>query len=167
MLRLKVDTTTFTTKAHGEVPHLLATAIFNPATGALSLFALNRSTDEAMDIALDLRGLGSGLRVASTTELHDQDLKKANSKAAPDARCTSPEHDGDYRKWRLPGAIEATVVECFRARSGVKAPRFPLGKHLFGLARRGFLHLSNKFYGKPLNSCDNYLAAIVTFVNFS
>lgn len=85
VLRLKVDTTTFETKAHGEVPHLLATAIFNAETGAVSLFALNRSADQAMDLALDLRGLGQGLTIAASTELHEGDLKKVNSKDAPDA----------------------------------------------------------------------------------
>ena len=85
VLRLKVDTTTFTTQAHGDIPHLLATAIFNPETGAVSLFALNRSAEDAMDVTLDLRGLGNSLIINSAIELHEDDLKKVNSKDAPDA----------------------------------------------------------------------------------
>ena len=85
VLKLKVETTMFATKAHGEVPHLLACAIFNPQTGQVSVFALNRSTDEEMEIALELRGLGDGLGVAESLELYDSDLKAVNTKDAPEA----------------------------------------------------------------------------------
>ena len=84
VLRLKIDTTTFTTKAHGEVPHLLATAIRHPDTGAVGLLVLNRGQED-MALDLDLRGLGESLTIASATELHDRDLKKANTQAVPNA----------------------------------------------------------------------------------
>ena len=90
VLRLKVDTTTFNTKAHGDIPHLMATAIFNPETGEVSLFALNRSTTDDMDLALDMRGLGANLKIAAATELHDSDLKKVNTKDAPEAISPAP-----------------------------------------------------------------------------
>lgn len=80
VLRLKVNTPTFETKAHGAIPHLLATAIYNAETGDISLFALNRSTEEAMELTVDLRGLGEGLEIASATELHHADLKRVNTR---------------------------------------------------------------------------------------
>ncbi len=79
VLRLKIDTTTFTTKAHGEVPHLVATAIYNPETGEIGIMALNRA-GEAMDLEIDLRGMGEGLKVTGATELHHADRKKANTR---------------------------------------------------------------------------------------
>lgn len=89
VLRLKVDTTTFETKAHGAVPHLLATGIRNPETGEVAIFALNRSTTDEMDLSVDLRGL-DGLKVVEASELHDADRKKTNSKDAPDAVSPKP-----------------------------------------------------------------------------
>lgn len=85
VLRLKVDTTTFETKAQGAIPHLLVTALHDRDAGTISLFALNRSTTEDMAFDIDLRGVGEGLTIAAATELHDADLKKVNSKTAPDA----------------------------------------------------------------------------------
>jgi alpha-N-arabinofuranosidase len=84
VLRLKIDTTTFMTKAHGEVPHLLATAIHNPETGEIGVLALNRA-EEAMDLDIDLRGLGDGLKVTGATELHHADRKKANTRTDQNA----------------------------------------------------------------------------------
>jgi len=85
VLRLKVDTTTFETKAQGAIPHLLVTAVHDRETGTVSLFALNRSTTEEMTLDIDLRGVGEALGVAESLELHDADLKKINSKTVPDA----------------------------------------------------------------------------------
>ncbi|ESQ93492.1 alpha-N-arabinofuranosidase [Asticcacaulis sp. AC460] len=95
ILKLKVDSTTFTTKAHGEVPHLIACGVFNPETGQVSLFALNRSTEETMELDVDLRGLGEALKVGESQELYDPNLKAINSKAAPDA--VSPKPNGTAR----------------------------------------------------------------------
>jgi alpha-N-arabinofuranosidase len=80
VLRLKINTPTFETKAHGDIPHLLATAIHNPETGEVAIFALNRSTEAAMDLSVDLRGLGEGLKIVSATELHHADLKCVNTR---------------------------------------------------------------------------------------
>jgi alpha-N-arabinofuranosidase len=80
VLRLKVNTPTFETRAHGDIPHLLATAIHNPETGEVAIFALNRSTEAAMDLSVDLRGLGEGLQIVSATELHHADLKCVNTR---------------------------------------------------------------------------------------
>jgi alpha-N-arabinofuranosidase len=85
VLKLKVETTTFPTKAHGEVPHLLATIVHDPETGAAALFALNRSVTDDLELSVDLRGLASDLVIATATQLHDPDLKTVNTKAAPDA----------------------------------------------------------------------------------
>jgi alpha-N-arabinofuranosidase len=38
-----------------------------------------------MDLSVDLRGVADDLTIQGSTQLHDPDLKKVNSKAAPDA----------------------------------------------------------------------------------
>jgi alpha-N-arabinofuranosidase len=85
VLKLKVETGTFPTKAHGEVPNLLATIVRDPQTGATTLFALNRSVTDDMALSVDLRGVADDVVIQTSTQLHDPDLKKVNSKAAPDA----------------------------------------------------------------------------------
>jgi alpha-L-arabinofuranosidase len=84
VLKLKVDTTTFESKSQGDIPHLLASAVYDPVTGSVSLFALNRSTSDDMTLDFDLRGLGD-LRIAEAITLYDADLKKTNTKVAPEA----------------------------------------------------------------------------------
>ncbi|MDB5457352.1 MAG: Alpha-N-arabinofuranosidase, partial [Caulobacter sp.] len=59
-------------------------------TGATTLFALNRSVTDDLDLTVSLRGLGDGLSVVGATQLHDPDLKAINSKAAPDAVAPQP-----------------------------------------------------------------------------
>ncbi len=99
VLRLGVNTSTFHTKMHGDVPHLLATAIRNPETGAVTLLALNRG-EEAMDLSFDLGGLGAAYRVEQATELHHPDRKAANTRENPDA-VTPAAHESA----RLDGAV--------------------------------------------------------------
>ena len=84
VLRLKVETGGFATTAHGEIPNLLAAIVHDPQTGAATVFALNRSVTDDLELSVDLRGL-SDLTLAGATQLHDPDLKKINSKAAPNA----------------------------------------------------------------------------------
>jgi alpha-N-arabinofuranosidase len=84
VLRLKVETGSFPTTAHGQIANLLATIVHDPATGAATVFALNRSVTDDLALSVDLRGL-EGLTLAGASQLHDPDLKRVNSKAAPDA----------------------------------------------------------------------------------
>jgi len=51
------------TRAYGAVPALTAAASFDPATGDLAVFAVNRNRSEPLALALDLRGFnGAQLR---------------------------------------------------------------------------------------------------------
>lgn len=80
VLRLKVETTTFESKSQGAIPHLLTTILHDPETGAVAIYALNRSTESEMDFDVDLRGLSGDLRLVSGHELYDADLKRINTK---------------------------------------------------------------------------------------
>ncbi|MEW1824133.1 alpha-N-arabinofuranosidase [Streptomyces sp. NPDC088196] len=57
VLRVEVDGPTHTTAKFGEVPLLHATAVSDDDTGAVTLFAVNRSQSEALPLEVDLHGI--------------------------------------------------------------------------------------------------------------
>ncbi|ASN20110.1 arabinosylfuranosidase ArfA [Arthrobacter sp. YN] len=59
VLQLAVESPSFTSPQHGEVPSLSAVATHDPETGQLTIFATNRNTTERLRISLDLTALGS------------------------------------------------------------------------------------------------------------
>ena len=61
---------------------LLSTVVHDSASGALAVFALNRS-HEPMSFSADLRGF-SGLTITESFELSHDDLKAANTRDAPE-----------------------------------------------------------------------------------
>jgi alpha-N-arabinofuranosidase len=82
VLRLVTECGTFAAGDFPAAPLLLATALHDPASGAVSVFALNRSP-EPMTLTADLRGLGE-LAIAESHELKHADLKAVNTKDFPD-----------------------------------------------------------------------------------
>ena len=83
VLRLKTECGGFEGGVYKHAPHLLASAVRDPNTGAVALFALNRGAEE-MTLETELRGLGLK-KIASAQQLHHADLKAINSKQKPDA----------------------------------------------------------------------------------
>jgi alpha-N-arabinofuranosidase len=71
------------------------------------LFALNRSPDEALPLAVTSRGF-SGLAVEQALALHDRDLDAANTKEAPERVRPAPLEgvalEGDRLQALLPPA---------------------------------------------------------------
>ncbi len=116
ILRLKIDTTTFATKAHGEVPHLLATAIYNAESGEIGCLVLNRGQAE-MTLDVDLRGLGESLTIVSATELHDADLKKANTQAEPNAIVPTLNATAKLDECRLTASLKPLSWNVFSLKS--------------------------------------------------
>ena len=66
------------------VPYLKFAAVHDQANGTLTLFALNRSLKEEMQLSVPARGFSEGLAVEWAVQLHEADLKAANTAAAPD-----------------------------------------------------------------------------------
>ncbi|NJO37582.1 MAG: hypothetical protein HC871_08145 [Rhizobiales bacterium] len=64
-----------------EVPYLKLAAVANEG-GGLSLFALNRSLDQALDLRVVAHGF-TGLAAAEALTLHDDDLDAFNTRDAP------------------------------------------------------------------------------------
>jgi alpha-N-arabinofuranosidase len=81
VLRLVTQCDTFSAGDYAAAPLLLATAVHDPASGAVSVFALNRSR-EPMSLSAALRGLGT-LNIAESFELKHDDLKATNTREAP------------------------------------------------------------------------------------
>ncbi len=81
VLRLVTECGTFAAGDYPTAPLLLSTAVHDPDTGKVAVFALNRSR-EPMQLAAELRGLGD-LAIAESFELQHNDLKASNTKDAP------------------------------------------------------------------------------------
>jgi alpha-N-arabinofuranosidase len=92
VLQVNVDSPVHETRAFGEVPLLHATAVIDDATGAVTVFAVNRSQTESLPLEIGLRGLSAG-RVVEHSVLADEDPDAVNSLQDPD-RVTPHPVDG-------------------------------------------------------------------------
>ena len=81
-LEINVTTPTYDTAKHGEVGLVDAAATHDPETGATTIFAVNRSLTEPVELEIDVELLGARTVVARS--LHDDDIHAANTLAAPD-----------------------------------------------------------------------------------
>lgn len=73
------------------VPYLKLAAVQDPASGSLSLFALNRNLTEALEMEVGLPGFGES-RVSAALELHHENLDAANTQAEPGRVTPAPLH---------------------------------------------------------------------------
>ena len=72
-----------------EVPYLKLAAVEDPASGGITLFALNRHLKEAMPLDVALQGFGTP-QVAQALQLHHADLDATNTQAAPNRVAPTP-----------------------------------------------------------------------------
>jgi alpha-N-arabinofuranosidase len=83
VLQVNVDSPVYETAKYGEVPLLHATAVADDTTGAVTVFAVNRSQDEPLPLEVALRGTA----VSSVVEhlvLADEDPEARNTLTDPD-----------------------------------------------------------------------------------
>ncbi len=106
VMRTVVETDRYATATVPEVPHLLACVTEDPSTGLSTVMALNRNMAEAIDLDVELRGLGHRRTLVEASELHHPDLKAVNTKAAPDTVA--------------PQAVRDVVVDGERVRARLK-----------------------------------------------
>ena len=66
----------------GDAPYLKIAAVLREDGKALTLFALNRSLDEAMPLEVVASGFGT-LRLRAARQLHHADLKAVNTREDP------------------------------------------------------------------------------------
>jgi alpha-N-arabinofuranosidase len=79
----------------GEGAGLMSAMVLDAERGEATLFALNRSSQSAVELAADLSGLGAGWRVAEASELHHDDLKAVNTRERPDEVSPQALHGAD------------------------------------------------------------------------
>jgi alpha-N-arabinofuranosidase len=84
VLRTRIHTASYATATHPKLDYLLATVVHDEKSGRASVFALNRSTKEEMNLTVEMRGLGNR-KLVQASELHHGDLKTANTRSAPQA----------------------------------------------------------------------------------
>ena len=83
VLRPVVDSPTYDAKDFPDTPVLTAASVLDEETGGVTVFAVNRSLDEPLTLALDLRGFDD-LTADEWLVLRHDDLKAANTAENPD-----------------------------------------------------------------------------------
>ena len=83
---LAVDVTTprYPTAKHGDAALVDATATHDPATGEVTVFAVNRHQSEPAELSIDLRAFAGTLAPAGAYTLTDDDLRATNTEQQPD-----------------------------------------------------------------------------------
>ncbi|HWJ71533.1 MAG TPA: alpha-N-arabinofuranosidase [Kaistia sp.] len=93
VMRTVVDSPSYIAKSFPEIPYLYATVVDNPADGTTTVFALNRSLSDPLEVEVELRGLGKNRTLVGATEIHHSNLKAVNTKDAPNT--VVPKENGD------------------------------------------------------------------------
>lgn len=83
VLRVEPHCDTYVTSRYGEVPQLDAAATYDEKTGDVTVFALNRNTEQTLTLATALTGFGD-LQVAESWVLGGGDPYLTNTKDEPD-----------------------------------------------------------------------------------
>jgi alpha-N-arabinofuranosidase len=83
-LRIHVDSPRHITEKYGEVQSVVAAATIDDATGAVTVFAANRSTSDTVTLDLTMAGRLEGYRSVEHRLLQDPDPSAANTKQNPE-----------------------------------------------------------------------------------
>ncbi|MDT0116981.1 alpha-N-arabinofuranosidase [Microbacterium sp. PRF11] len=82
-VRVSVETPMIDTATYGAVPAVSAVATADAEAGEAALFLVHRGREEAIDVEIDVRGLGE-VAVVETHLLHDDDLSARNTRDEPE-----------------------------------------------------------------------------------
>jgi alpha-N-arabinofuranosidase len=82
VLRPRTFTDSYATAAYPKVDYLLASVVHDEKTGHCAIFALNRSTTDALKLSVDFNGMGDR-KIVSASELHHANLKAENTQGSP------------------------------------------------------------------------------------
>ena len=89
VLNTQVHTPVYESKTYGEAPYLDSVCIWNEEEDTLTIFAVNKSLDEDMEVSCDLRQF-EGYKVAEHIVLTNDDLKAVNTEAVSYTHLTLP-----------------------------------------------------------------------------
>ncbi|MEV4274952.1 alpha-N-arabinofuranosidase [Actinoplanes xinjiangensis] len=84
VLRLHIDAPSYDTAKYGAAPLVDAVATHDPATGDVTVFAVNRDVENPVEFTVDLSAFGTGLTVAESWTLTDDDVYAANTRDEPE-----------------------------------------------------------------------------------
>ncbi len=98
-LRPVIECPTYACKDYDAVPLVDAAATLTDE-GGVTIFAINRSLSEAVELQADLRAFGS-LRVVEHSVLHHDDVKAINTETAPDTVAPAPGDAGQMDGGKL------------------------------------------------------------------
>ncbi len=84
VLDIEIKSPLYATERFGDVPVLDAVATHDPATGDVTVFAVNRGQEAPLELAFPVSAFGPPLRVAEAWLLSDDDLTSTNTQADPD-----------------------------------------------------------------------------------
>jgi alpha-N-arabinofuranosidase len=84
VLDVKIDSPVYETKQYGAVPYLDLAAVFSREGGDVTIFAVNRSQGERLEVEGSLAGF-SGLKVREHIEFKSSDPKAVNTAKRPNA----------------------------------------------------------------------------------
>jgi len=84
VLRTRIAAPEFAAGGRSQLPCLLTTVIHDPASGAVTVLALNRHATESLNLEIELRGLNStDRRLSFASQLHHPNLKAVNTRSEP------------------------------------------------------------------------------------
>nr|MDT0657760.1 alpha-N-arabinofuranosidase [Micromonospora sp. DSM 115978] len=84
VLRVEPRVTTYDTARHGPAPLVDAVATHDPESGAVTVFAVSRCTDEPVTLTIDTRAFPGDLVPGECTVLADPDVYAVNTADDPD-----------------------------------------------------------------------------------
>lgn len=112
VLDLRGDIPSTPTAAYGEVDQLWSTATWDRETGDVTVFAVNRSRTEPLELDLDLSALGDAELVEHLV-LHDEDPDAVNTRDDPD-RVVPQAGEARLDGARLRATLPAVSWHCIR-----------------------------------------------------
>ncbi|MFE1184578.1 arabinosylfuranosidase ArfA [[Kitasatospora] papulosa] len=105
VLDVRVDSPTYGTAKYGEADLLHATAVRDPETGAVTVFAVNRSQDSALPLEVALTGLDLD-RVVEHQAVADADPEARNTLAEPERVLPHPAEGTELAGGTLKAVLE-------------------------------------------------------------
>jgi alpha-N-arabinofuranosidase len=108
------------TSMYGDVPLLHSTATYDEHSGALCIFAVNRSRAEPLDLSVDIRSFPEAWKLEATT-LFDEDPTVRNTAEAPDRVRPVPLANASLRDGNLGAVLPPLSWNVFRLLDGNRA----------------------------------------------
>ena len=83
VLNTQVLTPVYESRTYGEAPYLDSVCVWDEEKDALTIFAVNKSLDEDMEVSCDLRQF-EGYKIVEHIVLNNDDLQAVNTEAQPE-----------------------------------------------------------------------------------